>query len=1039
MVNSIIHILFFITINCLRFLFFIQGNTGNTYANTYRDQPYQPNQFNGNEQFVPYEKYNQDQPQFSFDSVDTYVTPSKFNLPHPTAKKPQFSYGSAEIDVKPNAPQLLYSSSQSYSPPNSPQIPYGLPNSYVNPINPQILYGSTGIYPSTIKPQPLYGLTGTYVTSKKPELYESPESYATSSKPQLFYSSSEGYSSTIKPQYSYSSTETYDTTRKPEISYGPYGPSESYSTTEKPELLYGPYGPSESYSTTDEHQFPYNEANANIVPNQSSYRSGYYQFSRPLGILYHQQHDSEIGSQYHNGFVHQQNNFQSIPVNNNYDSHKNDIQYPPIRDFETHSTTQGPINKIPSARLNLDYPSNIYLNPSVPYAGNVNKNSYSILGGASGYDSRKVDEQYQPLHNFETYSTTLKPIVKLPEIPTYSQSNIYFEPTSKPFEEYSHGISHSSFNEEPKSQYYTTESPSKYSSPSSTNLNDYHISSTSQKPIIHDTSLYKEQFKSQFNFEDYLSRISSEQYPSSTPEDNYTPSVHGDNYAQTYTSTTTKPTVFYYTSPSPTLSPYKETSDIQSYSTPSNVKEYSGNYDSSISYPKTTEKPINYNLPISSTYDSQNYNPTVSPSAYTPTSKPTVDYYTPSSIVSNDDSIFVQELISKLSKAPISTTYSTSTPKPLYANYPEQPPADYIPNDSFDINEYIANLSESLENSTPKPVYSSTSYKPSDVPYSSSGYGSQPLPTAVYFSSTEDPKTFNQESYSALPVQSTTCKPEASIKISAPKIQYVPSLESVFSVKPPVTYTQKPEPLVGYSSTVSDLLNYYHNVHSSLDSAYRSPLPRYYSPPIGSSLYTNYTLPREYEKDAEHNIHAAYPSYPLQPIIVEPVSPELNAEFEKYYTAEIRNNLRSEDNGKVLVVGDTNPLLVSKLGAQCDCAKKKKPIIVSTTTRTVIETDEDEEDEKSLAVKEVETKTKVVLEEVKKPSNKKLCTRPGLFRDPKQCNKFYSCNWDKWTQKYALSEFKCPIHLSFDENLSACNWPSKGPACSHDKLINFTN
>ncbi|VVC24590.1 Chitinase II,Glycoside hydrolase superfamily,Chitin binding domain,Glycoside hydrolase [Cinara cedri] len=1001
------------------------GTSGITHANNYREQSYQPNQFNtlyGNEQFVvPYEKYSQDQPQFSFDSVDTYVAPNKFNLPYPTTSKPQFSYDSTANYAKQNVPQSLYSSGQSYSPPNNPQIPYSLPDSYINPINSHISYSSTETYPSTVKPQPLYGLTGTYVTSKKPEFYGSTESYATTSRPQLFYGSTEGYSSTIKPQYSYSSTETYTTKSKPEFSYGPYGPSESYSTTGKP-------------------QFPSNEANAYLVPNQSSYSPEYYyQFGGPLGVLYHQQHDSEVGSQYHNGFIRQQNNFQSIPVNNNYDSHKNDVQYPPIKDFETHTTTQGPVNKIPNTRLYSDYSSNIYLNPSVPYGSNINKNSYSILGGANGYDSHKVNEQYQPLYNFEAYSTTSKPIVKLPEIQTYSQSNIYFEPTSKPFEEYSHEISRSSFNEEPKSQYSNTESPInyKYSSPSNTDFNNYHISSTSQKPILHDTSLYKEQFKSQFNFEDYLSRISSEQYPSSTPIVNYTPSIHGNNYAQTssiYSTTTPKPTIFYYSS-SPTLSPYKETSDAQSYSTSSNVKLYTENYDSSIS----TEKATNYKLPISSTYDSHNYNPTVSPSAHTPTFKPTVDYYNPSSIVSNDDSIFVEQLISKLSKAPISTSYSTSTLKPLYSDYTPQPAADYIPNDSFNIDEYIANLSESIENSTPKPLYSSTSYKPSDVPYSSSSYESQPIPTTVFLSSTENPKTFNQESYSALSVQSTTCKPEASIKISAPKIQYVPSLESVFSVKPPVTYTQKPEPLVGYSSTVSNLLNYYHSVHSSLDSAYRSPLPRYYSPPVGSSLYTNYTLPREYEKDAEHNVHAAYPAYPLKPIIVEPVSPELNAEFERYYTAGIRNNLRSEDNGKVLVVGDTNPLLVGKLGAQCDCAKKKKPVIVSTTTRTVIESDEDEEDEKTLAVKEVETKTKVILEEVKKPSNKKLCTRPGLFRDPKQCNKFYSCNWDKWTQKYELSEFKCPIHLSFDENLSACNWPSKGPACSHDKLINYTN
>lgn len=987
------------------------------------------------ESFVPYGQYSQDQPQVPFESIDnTYITASKFNIPYSSTSKPQLAYDSTLNYAAPNAPQYLYSSAQSYSPPNSPQIPYGLSESFVNPIRPQIFYGSPEVYPSTRKPESVYGLTGTYATTQKPALsYGSTESYSTTSRPKFFYSSTDdfssiGFSSTSAPQYSYSSTENYATTSKPQFSFGP---SESYSTTIKPQYSYG-----------------------DSIPNQpiglshfNSYRPEYSQFSGPLGILYHQQHDSEIGSQYHAGVVHQQSNFQSIPVNKNYDSHKNDVQYPPLKDYETYSTTQGPLNKIPSARIYSESysSSNIYPNPPVPYVNNENKHSYSILGGANGYDSHQVNEQYQPSYDFGTYSTTQKPIAQYPDVPAYSHSNIYLKPTSKPFEDYSHVSSYSSLNEDSKVQYSTTGSPYVSSSPV-VGFNDYQISSTTEKPTYHDTSLYKEQFKSQFNFDDYLSRLSSQKYPSTTPVVDYTPSIHGNSFVPAYSSTTPKPTVLYYSSPSPTLSTlYKETSYDPSYSTSPKVKEYTESYSSSLSYPVTTEKPIDYKPSISSTYSPLEYSPSVTPSAYTPTFKPTVDYYTPSSTASNDDALFVEELISKLSKTPLSTTsYSTTgAPRPLYANYyPPQQAGDYVPNDSFDIDEYIAKLSESVENSTPKPLYSSTTYKPNAAPYSSSGYVSQPLPTAVYLSSTEEPKTFDQESYSALPVQSTTCRPEASLKISPPPVQHIPSLESVFSARPPATYTQRPEPLAGYSSTASDLINYYHSIHSSLDSAYRSPLPRYYSAPVGNSLYTNnnYTLPREYEKDAGHNIHAAHPAYPIKPIIVEPVSPELNAEFERYYTAGVRQNLKSEENGKVLVVGDTSPLLVGKLGAQCDCAKKKKPTIVSTTTRTVIENDDDDDDdEKSLSVKEVETKTKVVLEEVKKPSNKKLCTRAGLFRDPKQCNKFYSCNWDKWTQKYELSDFKCPIHLAFDENLSACNWPSKGPSCSHDTLINYSN
>lgn len=997
----------------------------------YGEQRYDTNLFNTlytQNQFIPYRQYNNNQPQYS---IETYVTPSKFEFPYSTTSKPQIPYESTEKYVVQNAPQLLYSSAQSYSSPNIHKTPYISPETYVNPIKPQILYSPTAIYSSM----------------KTPEFYEYTGSYATTSKPKLFYSSTGGYSSSNRPEYSYGSTETYATTSKPQLSYGllessttrnpqfSIGSSESYSTTIKPQFS---YHSSEPYSTTTK-PFIYNEANAYVIPNQSgrsysfdfnSYKPIYNQFDGPLGILYHQQHDSEIGSQFHTGILHhQQNNFQSIPVNRNYDSHKNDIQYPPLKDYETYSTTQRPLNKIiPSARLYSENysPSNFYSNPSIPYMNNVQVNSY--LRDYTD-NSHKFNGQYQPSYDIKTYSTTQKPIINL-------------KPTSKPIEDYSHQSSFSDLNEESNSKYSTASSTYITSSSSSIDFNDYHIPSTTQNAALHDASLYKDQFKSQFNFNDYISRISSQQYQSTLSTFDYSPSNYDNSYTQSvssYPSTTPKPTVFYYSSPSPT-NVYKKISDVPIYSsTSSKAKEHTESYGSSLSYPVTTEK-----LAISSTYASQKYNPVVALSGHTATFKPTVDYYTPSSTASsNDDSIFVEQLISKLSNSPISTTYSsTSTPNPLvYANIPSEQSTDYkIPNNSFDIDEYIAKLSDSIENSTPKSLYSSTSYT------GSNDYVSRPLPTSVYYSSTETPNTYNQKTHS-VPLQSTTCKPETSIKIFPPKIPYMPSLESVFSVRPPVTYTKRPETLTGYSSTVSDLIDYYRNIHSSLDSAYRSPLPRYYALPAENSLQrNNYSLPREYEKDANHDLHAyPNPTYPLQPIIVEPISPELNAEFERYYTAGVRKNLKSEDNGKVLVVGDTNPLLVGKLGAQCDCTKKKKPLVVSTTTRTIIENDNDDDDNdndndgKIVSVKEIETKTKVLLENVKKASNQKLCTRAGLFRDPKQCNKFYSCNWDKWTQKYELSEFKCPIHLAFDENLSACNWPSKGPACSHDTLISYTN
>ncbi|KAG7210149.1 hypothetical protein KM043_011710 [Ampulex compressa] len=63
------------------------------------------------------------------------------------------------------------------------------------------------------------------------------------------------------------------------------------------------------------------------------------------------------------------------------------------------------------------------------------------------------------------------------------------------------------------------------------------------------------------------------------------------------------------------------------------------------------------------------------------------------------------------------------------------------------------------------------------------------------------------------------------------------------------------------------------------------------------------------------------------------------------------------------------------------------------------------------------------------------CARPGLFRHPNFCNKFYACHWDEWKKKFTLHVFNCPIHLTFDNSAGACNWPSKGPACQGDNLL----
>lgn len=63
------------------------------------------------------------------------------------------------------------------------------------------------------------------------------------------------------------------------------------------------------------------------------------------------------------------------------------------------------------------------------------------------------------------------------------------------------------------------------------------------------------------------------------------------------------------------------------------------------------------------------------------------------------------------------------------------------------------------------------------------------------------------------------------------------------------------------------------------------------------------------------------------------------------------------------------------------------------------------------------------------------CQRAGLFRHPTQCNKFYTCRWDCTKNRYTLHVFNCPVHLTFDNDLGACNWPSQGPACVANTLL----
>ena len=60
-----------------------------------------------------------------------------------------------------------------------------------------------------------------------------------------------------------------------------------------------------------------------------------------------------------------------------------------------------------------------------------------------------------------------------------------------------------------------------------------------------------------------------------------------------------------------------------------------------------------------------------------------------------------------------------------------------------------------------------------------------------------------------------------------------------------------------------------------------------------------------------------------------------------------------------------------------------------------------------------------------------VCDRPGLFRHPTDCDKFYECYWDKWVEKFTLHVFPCPVVLGFDTGITACSWPFDGPQCQH--------
>ena len=47
----------------------------------------------------------------------------------------------------------------------------------------------------------------------------------------------------------------------------------------------------------------------------------------------------------------------------------------------------------------------------------------------------------------------------------------------------------------------------------------------------------------------------------------------------------------------------------------------------------------------------------------------------------------------------------------------------------------------------------------------------------------------------------------------------------------------------------------------------------------------------------------------------------------------------------------------------------------------------------------------------------------------------FQCYWDRWINQYTVHIFKCPVHLVYDEYITACNWPFDGPTCVPHEAI----
>ncbi|KFM79162.1 putative chitinase 3, partial [Stegodyphus mimosarum] len=70
---------------------------------------------------------------------------------------------------------------------------------------------------------------------------------------------------------------------------------------------------------------------------------------------------------------------------------------------------------------------------------------------------------------------------------------------------------------------------------------------------------------------------------------------------------------------------------------------------------------------------------------------------------------------------------------------------------------------------------------------------------------------------------------------------------------------------------------------------------------------------------------------------------------------------------------------------------------------------------------------------------KSECNKPGFFRCPEDCNKFYRCVDEEGDgQNLVRYDFKCPDGLIFDEKNKKCDWPSSELTCDSDSSTTYS-